>query len=53
LKTVQWLLPSLTGLLLLNLSKTAGDIWAGLGVAVGLFYIWAGLSAAWMLYVRN
>ncbi len=53
LKIIQWLLPSSTGLLLLNLSKTAEGFWNVAGVAVGVFYIWAGLSAAWMIYVRN
>jgi len=40
-------------LLLLNLSKTAEGLWNMAGVAVGLFYIWAGLSAAWMIYGRK
>jgi len=50
---LRWLVPSLTGILLVEFaSETSGFLhWAGL--VFGLFYLWAGITAAWEMYVKN
>jgi hypothetical protein len=52
MKTLRWLVPALTGTLLFRLSEQSTGFLAGAGLAVGAFYIFAALLAAWTDYVR-
>jgi hypothetical protein len=47
-----WLIPALTGILLIDLGgERLGIIgWAGIGF--GAMYIWSSLSMAWKMYVK-
>jgi hypothetical protein len=53
MKTIRWLVPALTGTLLLRLWQESEGFFAGAGLVFGVFYIYAALVSAWSDYVRN
>jgi hypothetical protein len=52
MKTLRWLVPALTGTLLIRLSEQSQGFLAGAGLVLGAFYIFAALLSAWTDYVR-
>jgi hypothetical protein len=50
---LRWLVPSLTGILFLEFASESSGFLHVTGLVFGFFYIYVGLSAAWIMYVRN
>jgi hypothetical protein len=53
LKNLRWLVPALTGGVMINLSLNTTSPLAGLGLAFGIFYTYAAIMGAWDLYGRG
>lgn len=50
---LQWLIPAITGILLIELGGEREGFIGVAGIAVGGFQVFAGLVAAWLLYVKK
>jgi hypothetical protein len=53
MKTLRWLVPAITGTLLIRLSEESQGFFSGAGLVVGAFYIFAALLQAWSDYART
>jgi hypothetical protein len=53
LKNLRWLVPALTGGVLINLSLNTTGSLGGWGLALGMFYTFAAIIGAWELYGRG
>lgn len=50
---LQWLIPAITGALLIKLGTDQGGFLGVAGIAVGGFQVFAALVAAWIIYAKK